>query len=304
MHQSHCMHCHHPPSRPPVHPSTPTSPTTPSSRAIIRSPCARSRVTASQPRPSSQHSLSQAVVLISPTNPSSSPHPNARLPLDLEPGHRHPTHSAIPASLACTDTNACTDGRACIASTPHPGPDQLAPSHQPPTTRHHLRSAVAGEAALSLPNEVGSTSTQPSHTHQCYPNLPTNHQHQPTDPRIPHPSSRPPLRRLVILLSSTYRLPSPHPNARLPSRPRTWPPAPHGHPHARHSSLHRNQRRRRTHWLPYLHYHHPPSARPFAPRPQPARPRPRHQPSPAHPAPAPASPRLSPTPAPSTHSHN
>ena len=73
----------------------------------------------------------------------------------------------------------------------------------------------------------------------------------------PHPSSQHPLSQLVVLISPTNPSSSPHPNARLPSRPRTWPPAPHGHPHARHSSLHRTQRRRPTHWLHCLHCHHP-----------------------------------------------
>ena len=63
---------------------------------------------------------------------------------------------------------------------------------------------------------MGSTSTPPSHSHQGYPTLPTNHQHQPTDLRISHPSSQPPLRLPFALISPTNLRLSPHPNAHLP----------------------------------------------------------------------------------------
>ena len=137
------------------------------------------------PHPSSQPPLRPLFVLISSTYRLLFPHRNARLPLDLEHGHRHPTHSAIPASLVFTDTNARTDVVACIASTTHPGIDQPAPRHQPLTTRHYLHLGVPRDCPE--PAERGGI-----HQHPTVPFAPVLPQSPHKPPAPTHRSPPPP----------------------------------------------------------------------------------------------------------------
>ena len=102
--------------------------------------------------PSSQQPLRLPCVLISPTKPRPSPHLNARLSTDIEPGHRHPTATPTPASLPCPAINAgdaCISCTACIATThhrarpfsPRPQPARQRPQHEP--TPAHPAPALA-----------------------------------------------------------------------------------------------------------------------------------------------------------------
>ena len=209
--------------------ATPTSPQTTSNNP---------QIPASPP----QLPLQPLAVLISSTYRLLFPHPNARLSLNIELGHRQPTAtSTCPTALPCTcnQRRRRTHWLHCL---------QL-----PPPTSGHSRNyfpASLEEPVLSL--STWSPQHQPSPAHpapapassagiqsQCPPQLPaptltTSHTHFTNE---------------ATVVSSPKRSPI--------HRQRTWPPPPHRRLHSRQPSLPCNQRRRRTHWLHCLHCHHP-----------------------------------------------
>ena len=192
----------------------------------------RSRDTASQAHPSSQHPLSQLVVLISPTKPRSSPHP---LTLAYPPTSNLATGAPRPPPLL--------PALPALQSTPATQAACL-PRHHPPHRR-----------PFTLTSQPDTAPARAITRHPCARSRDAA-SHPP--PQLPgHAVTSRTFTNESIVVATSQRSPTP--------RPRTWPPAPHGHPDSRHSSLPCNQRRRRRQQLHCLHCHHPPSRSPVHP---------------------------------------